>query len=61
MLYEPWPTELAAAWSARGGAVVGGLDLLVHQALLQVEQMTGRTPAPLSAVRHAGEAALAAR
>ncbi|MEU6501398.1 shikimate dehydrogenase [Streptomyces californicus] len=61
VLYEPWPTELAAAWSARGGAVVGGLDLLVHQALLQVEQMTGRTPAPLSAVRHAGEAALAAR
>ncbi|NEA09919.1 shikimate dehydrogenase, partial [Streptomyces sp. SID10692] len=44
VLYEPWPTELAAAWSARGGAVVGGLDLLVHQALLQVEQMTGRTP-----------------
>ncbi|MGW4306558.1 shikimate dehydrogenase [Streptomyces californicus] len=61
VLYEPWPTELAAAWSARGGAVVGGLDLLVHQALLQVEQMTGRSPAPLSAVRHAGEAALAAR
>ncbi|MFI9193401.1 shikimate dehydrogenase [Streptomyces californicus] len=61
VLYEPWPTDLAAAWSARGGAVVGGLDLLVHQALLQVEQMTGRTPAPLSAVRHAGEAALAAR
>ncbi|MFJ6318369.1 shikimate dehydrogenase [Streptomyces californicus] len=61
VLYEPWPTELASAWSARGGAVVGGLDLLVHQALLQVEQMTGRTPAPLSAVRHAGEAALAAR
>ncbi|MBD3553257.1 shikimate dehydrogenase [Streptomyces sp. SP18CM02] len=61
VLYEPWPTELAAAWSARGGAVVGGLDLLVHQALLQVEQMTGRTPVPLSAVRHAGEAALAAR
>ncbi|MYW82822.1 shikimate dehydrogenase [Streptomyces sp. LaPpAH-199] len=61
VLYEPWPTELAAAWSVRGGAVVGGLDLLVHQALLQVEQMTGRTPAPLSAVRHAGEAALAAR
>ncbi|MFD7749444.1 shikimate dehydrogenase [Streptomyces sp. NPDC059698] len=61
VLYEPWPTPLAAAWSARGGAVVGGLDLLVHQALLQVEQMTGRTPAPLAAMRQAGEAALAAR
>lgn len=61
VLYEPWPTVLAAAWSARAGAVVGGLDLLVHQAVLQVEQMTGRAPAPLAVMRHAGEQALAAR
>ncbi|MFD3820131.1 shikimate dehydrogenase [Streptomyces rubiginosohelvolus] len=61
VLYEPWPTRLAAAWSVHGGAVVGGLDLLVHQALLQVEQMTGRIPAPLAAMRQAGEAALASR
>ncbi|MDX2920473.1 MULTISPECIES: shikimate dehydrogenase [Streptomyces] len=61
VLYEPWPTRLAAAWSAHGGAVVGGLDLLVHQALLQVEQMTGRVPAPLTAMRQAGEAALGSR
>jgi shikimate dehydrogenase len=61
VLYDPWPTPLAAAWSARGGAVVGGLDLLVHQAVLQVELMTGRSPAPLAAMRAAGEAALAAR
>ncbi|MEV1046554.1 shikimate dehydrogenase [Streptomyces sp. NPDC049916] len=61
VLYDPWPTALAAAWSARGGPVVGGLDLLVHQALLQVEQMTGCAPGPLAAMRQAGEAALAAR
>ncbi|MFH8571024.1 shikimate dehydrogenase [Streptomyces sp. NPDC017993] len=61
VLYEPWPTTLATAWAAHGGAVVGGLDLLVHQAVLQVELMTGRTPAPLAAMRKAGEAALAAR
>ncbi|MDF3288881.1 shikimate dehydrogenase [Streptomyces silvisoli] len=61
VLYEPWPTPLAAAWSARGGALVGGLDLLVHQAVLQVELMTDRRPAPLAAMRAAGEAALAAR
>ncbi|MGW8800138.1 shikimate dehydrogenase [Streptomyces sp. NPDC055775] len=61
VLYEPWPTGLAATWSARGGAVVGGLDLLVHQAVLQVEQMTGQAPAPLAAMRRAGEGALAAR
>ncbi|MFF8618000.1 shikimate dehydrogenase [Streptomyces sp. NPDC015350] len=61
VLYEPWPTGLAAAWADRSGSVVGGLDLLVHQAVLQVEQMTGRVPAPLAAMRRAGEAALAAR
>ncbi|SEC58733.1 shikimate dehydrogenase [Streptomyces sp. 2231.1] len=61
VLYDPWPTELAARWSMFGGAVVSGLDLLVHQAVLQVEQMTGRSPAPLEAMRHAGEKALAAR
>ncbi|WP_149183847.1 shikimate dehydrogenase [Streptomyces sp. TRM49041] len=61
VLYDPWPTPLAAAWSESGGAVVGGLDLLVHQAVLQVEQMTGRSPAPLAAMRAAGEQALAAR
>ncbi|MBJ6637881.1 shikimate dehydrogenase [Streptomyces sp. DHE7-1] len=61
VLYDPWPTELAARWSMFGGAVVGGLDLLVHQAVLQVERMTGRAPAPLEAMRHAGEKALAGR
>lgn len=61
VLYEPWPTALAARWSAAGGAVVGGLDLLVHQAVLQVEQMTGCAPAPLAAMRDAGEKALAER
>lgn len=61
VLYQPWPTPLAARWSARGGAVVGGLDLLVHQAVLQVEQMTGHRPAPLAAMRAAGEQALAER
>ncbi|MGW6983123.1 shikimate dehydrogenase [Streptomyces sp. NPDC054932] len=61
VLYDPWPTALAAAWSGRGGQVVGGLDLLVHQAVLQVERMTGRTPGPLAAMRAAGERALASR
>ncbi|GAA2593611.1 shikimate dehydrogenase [Streptomyces roseoviolaceus] len=61
VLYDPWPTTLAARWSAYGGAVVSGLDLLVHQAVLQVEQMTGQAPAPLDAMRKAGERALAAR
>ncbi|MFH9979639.1 shikimate dehydrogenase [Streptomyces sp. NPDC017179] len=61
VLYDPWPTPLAARWSMADGAVISGLDLLVHQAVLQVEQMTGRAPAPLHAMREAGEKALATR
>ncbi|HET6635018.1 MAG TPA: shikimate dehydrogenase [Streptomyces sp.] len=61
VVYDPWPTPLAAAWAERGGTVVSGLDLLVHQAALQVERMTGRAPAPLAAMRAAGLGALAAR
>jgi shikimate dehydrogenase len=41
--------------------VVSGLDLLVHQAVLQVEQMTGCKTAPVCAMRRAGERALAER
>jgi shikimate dehydrogenase len=64
VLYDPWPTPLATAWAERGGAVIGGLDLLVHQAALQVVLMTGATApvADLVAVmRPAGQAALDAR
>ncbi|MHC5905612.1 shikimate dehydrogenase [Streptomyces sp. S6] len=61
VLYDPWPTQLAARWSMYGGAVVGGLDLLVHQAVLQVEQMTGCRAAPLDVMRKAGEHALGSR
>ncbi|KMS74931.1 shikimate dehydrogenase [Streptomyces viridochromogenes] len=61
VLYDPWPTALAARWSMYGGAVVSGLDLLVHQAVLQVQQMTGRVAVPVEAMRKAGERALAAR
>ncbi|MFE4452759.1 shikimate dehydrogenase [Streptomyces sp. NPDC056796] len=61
VLYEPWPTRLASRWAEAGGPVVGGLDLLVHQAVLQVELMTGCVEAPLAAMRAAGEAALGGR
>ncbi|TGN66993.1 shikimate dehydrogenase [Nocardioides eburneiflavus] len=59
-LYDPWPTPLAASAAGSGRTLVGGLDLLVHQAAIQLEIFTGM-PAPLAAMRHAGERALAAR
>jgi shikimate dehydrogenase len=60
VVYDPWPTPVAAAALERGAVLVGGLDLLVHQAVLQLELFTG-VPAPVEALRAAGEAALAAR
>jgi len=57
VVYAPWPTPLAAAW---GGVVVGGFEMLLHQAAAQVQLMTGRT-APVEAMRAAGLAALRAR
>jgi shikimate dehydrogenase len=53
VVYAPWPTAAAEAVSDRGGIVVGGLPMLVHQAARQVELMTGRAPAPVEAMRAA--------
>jgi shikimate dehydrogenase len=55
--YEPWPTTLAGRWLA-DATVIGGLDLLVHQAVEQVRLMTGGVPS-VEAMRAAGVAALA--
>ncbi|WP_328909055.1 shikimate dehydrogenase [Streptomyces sp. NBC_00234] len=60
VLYEPWPSVLAHAWVARKGSVIGGLELLVHQAALQFRLMTGCETSPLEVMRAAGESALAA-
>lgn len=57
--YDPWPTPLAASVGS-GRILIGGLDLLVHQAAEQFRLFTG-TPAPLEAMRSAGEQALAER
>ena len=60
VIYDPWPTPLAAAALVSGRILVSGLDLLVHQAAIQVTLMT-KAPAPLAAMIAAGEGALAAR
>jgi shikimate dehydrogenase len=60
VVYHPWPTRLAAAATAAGAVVVGGFDVLLHQAAGQLELMTGRA-APVAAMRSAGLAALRRR
>jgi shikimate dehydrogenase len=49
VVYAPWPTPLARGCR---GVVVGGDQMLLHQAAEQVALMTGR-PAPLEAMRAA--------
>jgi shikimate dehydrogenase len=57
VVYAPWPTRLAQATGQAGATVVGGFELLLHQAAGQFELMTGR-PAPLEAMRAGGQAEL---
>jgi shikimate dehydrogenase len=49
VVYDPWPTPLAAACR---GVVVAGSSMLLHQAAAQVELMTGLS-APVEAMRRA--------
>jgi shikimate dehydrogenase len=58
VVYDPWPTKLAAAFGTAGATVVGGADMLLFQAARQVELMTGRA-APVPAMRAALAAARA--
>jgi shikimate dehydrogenase len=58
--YHPWPTPAVEAWTAAGGIAVGGFEMLLHQAAAQVTLMTG-CPAPIGAMRIAGEKALSGR
>jgi len=55
--YDPWPTALAVAAAASGATVISGYELLVQQAVGQVELMTGRK-APVEQMRAAGLAEL---
>ncbi|SNT36838.1 shikimate dehydrogenase [Streptosporangium subroseum] len=61
VVYAPWPTRLAAAVAEGGGIVVGGFPMLLHQAVRQVELMTGRTGVPVEAMRAAARAEIVRR
>jgi shikimate dehydrogenase len=60
VVYSPWPTPLASVAEKSGSIVASGFAMLLRQAAVQVELMTGQ-PAPLEAMRGAGEAELARR
>lgn len=40
-LYDPWPTNLVSHWERAGGRVIGGLELLVGQAIEQIKLFVG--------------------
>ncbi|RJN31134.1 shikimate dehydrogenase [Nesterenkonia natronophila] len=44
--YDPWPSALAQAWSQRDWPVTSGLEMLLHQAVRQVELFTENTRNP---------------
>lgn len=50
VVYNPWPTQLAASWAVTGGSIVSGLSMLLHQAGHQITLMTGEQ-APITHMR----------
>ncbi|PRX59717.1 shikimate dehydrogenase [Nonomuraea fuscirosea] len=61
VVYSPWPTGAAAAVQAAGGTVIGGFEMLLHQAVRQVRLMTGITDVPIEAMRAAGQSEILRR
>lgn len=58
LTYHPPHPPLLRAAAAAGARVVGGFEVLLHQAVRQVELMTGVPAAPQEQMRAAGLAAL---
>lgn len=46
VIYEPWPTSLAAWWHQTGSPMASGLDMLVYQGVEQAKLFTERLVAP---------------
>lgn len=44
VVYHPWPSPLAQAWTGANGTAVSGLLMLLHQAAEQVRLMAGINP-----------------
>jgi len=43
VLYNPFPTQLLNTWRKTGGLGIDGLELLIHQAISQMEIFSGQT------------------
>lgn len=54
--YDPWPSALAAAWQERGWEVASGLEMLLHQAVRQVELFTAGAENPAAELEPAEHA-----
>ncbi|NLC97457.1 MAG: shikimate dehydrogenase [Actinomycetales bacterium] len=46
VVYDPWPTPVMVSAQHDGTPLVTGIDLLAHQAVLQLTAMTGETVSP---------------
>lgn len=46
VVYDPWPTPVMQSAQADGQPLVTGIDLLAHQAVLQLAAMTGEHVSP---------------
>lgn len=57
MVYRPFKTRLLVEAEARGCQVIPGIEMLIHQAVLQFETWTG-TRCPVEAMRDAAYSAL---
>lgn len=61
VLYDPWPAPIAAAVQGAGGEVADGLEMLVHQADMQLRSMLGIPSAPVAQMLSAARTELGSR
>ncbi|WP_157975824.1 shikimate dehydrogenase [Brachybacterium sp. YJGR34] len=61
VLYDPWPAPVARVVGSSGGEVADGLEMLAHQADMQVRSMLGVPDAPVVEMLAAARAELARR
>lgn len=59
VLYDPWPAPLAKVVAGMGGEVADGLEMLAHQADMQVRSMLGVDVAPVGEMLAAARRAIA--